>query len=331
MNRRKLISLFGGLAIVWPLACDAQDPKQPIKSVGLLAAQGPCPLQPDNFMVRRLGELGWIEGQTVVYDCVSAVGRMDQVPALARELVSRRPDVLMTGPFNFVSALQQETTTIPIIMLSGWEPVRLGFITSLAQPGGNITGVAWFGVLPKQMELLKEIVPNLRRVAYIAGVPGAAYSHPEVFKIAEEDRQSAASALGFTWQVFWAAAASDYDEIFARLATEHFDAAYIPNAQFNRNNAARICQLALRYRIPAVSETSDWAKGGLLLSYGQDGLWGVAHAMDYVDKILRGAKAGDLPVEQATKVDLAINLKTSKALGLTVPSSLLARAVEVVE
>jgi putative ABC transport system substrate-binding protein len=237
----------------------------------------------------------------------------------------------MTGPFNFVSALQQETTTIPIVMLSGWEPVRLGFITSLAQPGGNITGIAWFGLLPKQMELLKEIVPNLGRVAYVAGVPGAAYSHPEVFKIAEEDRQIAASALGFTWQVFWAAAASDYDEIFARLAAEHFDAAYIPNAQFNRSNAARICQLALHYRIPAVSETSDWAKGGLLLSYSQDGFWGVAHAMDYVDKILRGAKASELPVEQATKVDLAVNLKTAKALGLAVPSSLLARAVEVIE
>jgi putative ABC transport system substrate-binding protein len=322
--------LVGAFTIVWPPALYAQEPKQPLKHVGLLA-QNPCPLNPDNLIVRRLGELGWVDGQTVAFDCLSAAGRVDQVPALARELVSRHPDVLMAAPFNFVTALKQETTTIPIVMLAGWEPVRMGFITSLAQPGGNVTGVAWFGLLPKQMELLKELVPNLKRVAYIAGVQGTAYSHPEVFKIADEDRQIAASALGFTWQVFWAATASDYGEIFARLAAEHFDAVYIPNAPVNRSNATQICQLALRQRIPAVSEVSDWAKCGLLLSYGQDGFWSVVRAMDFVDKILRGAKPGDLPVEQATKFDMVINLNTAKELGLTVPSSVLARAGEVIE
>ena len=138
MRRWKLITLIGGLAIAWPLASFALQPKQPLKRVGVLPSVVPCPLQPDNIVVRRLGELGWIEGQTVVLDCVSALGHIDQVPALARELVLRRPDVLIAAPFNFVSALKQETTTTPIIMLGTWEPVRVGLITSLAQPGGNV-------------------------------------------------------------------------------------------------------------------------------------------------------------------------------------------------
>jgi putative ABC transport system substrate-binding protein len=332
MKRRELMALIGGLAIAWPLASYAQEPKQPLKRVGDLAAFATCPLQPDSLVVRRLGELGWIEGQTIVFDCISAIGRIDQVPALARELVSRRPDVLIASPYHFVSALKQETATIPIVMLGTLEPVRLGLIAGFARPGGNVTGVAWFGLLPKQMELLKEIVPNLRRVAFIQGVLGAAYTQPEAYKIGQELLDSASSALGLTWQFFPAAAASDYDEIFVRLAAEHFDAAYIPGTPFNSNNATRICQLALRYRIPTVGDEAWWARNcGLLLTYGQDFLWSIARAMDYVDKILRGAKPSDLPIEQATKVQLTINLKTANELGITVPPSLIARADEVIE
>jgi putative tryptophan/tyrosine transport system substrate-binding protein len=213
-------------------------------------------------------------------------------------------------------------------MLATFEPVRLGLVASLARPEGNVTGVAWFGLLPKQMEILKEIVPHLRRVAFVTGVVGAraAHSRSGAFKIGVEDAQIAAGALGFTWQIF--PAANDYDEIFARLAAEHFDAAYIPGDAFNIHNRTHICQLALRYRIPTVSESAPWAKAGLLLIYGQDDSGGWAHAMGYVDKILRGAKPSDLPVEQGTKFQLLINLKTAKELGLTVPPSLLARADE---
>jgi putative tryptophan/tyrosine transport system substrate-binding protein len=215
-------------------------------------------------------------------------------------------------------------------MLATFEPVRLGLVASLARPEGNVTGVAWFGLLPKQMEILKEIVPHLRRVAFVTGVVGAraAHSRSGAFKIGVEDAQIAAGALGFTWQIFPAAVANDCDEIFARLAAEHFDAAYIPGDAFNIHNRTHICQLALRYRIPTVSESAQWAKAGLLLIYGQDDSGGWAPAMGYVDKILRGAKPSDLPVEQGTKFQLLINLKTAKELGLTVPPSLLARADE---
>jgi len=332
MRWRELIIFISSLAIAWPFACYAQQPKQPLKRVGVLASQVPCPLQPDNPIVRRLGELGWIEGQNFVFDCVS-VGRIDQVRALARELVSRRPDVLMAVPPHFVSALRQETTTIPIVMPGTWEPMRLVLITSLAKPEGNVTGVAYFGLLPKQMELLKEIVPNLRRVAYIVSAVDTedAYSTLKDYEVEEENRQIAARMLGFTWQGFRAAVADDYDRIFARLTAEQFDAVYIPGLPFNNNNRTRICQLALRHRIPAVSGSSAWAKDGLLLTYAQDPSWSVARGMDYVDKILRGAKPSDLPVEQATKFELLINLKTAKELGLTAPPSLLVRADELIE
>jgi putative ABC transport system substrate-binding protein len=331
MRWRMFITLIGGLAIAWPLACYAQQPKGPLKRIGLLAAISPCPLRRDNPAVRALDELGWIEGKNFVFECVSSVDREDQVPALARELVSRRPDVLIAGPWNHVSALKQETTTIPIVMVTGLEPERLGLVASLARPEGNVTGVAWFYLLPKQMELLKEIEPNLRLVAFVVGSGGATDIPPKTLKILREYQTIAANKLGFTWQVFQPHVANDYDEIFARLAAEHFDAAYITGTPVNLQNQMRICQLALRHRILTVSEASLWAKNGLLLTYGQDYLWSMARAMDYVDKILRGAKPGDLPVEQATKFLLTINLKTAKELGLTVPPSLIARADELIE
>jgi putative tryptophan/tyrosine transport system substrate-binding protein len=171
-------------------------------------------------------------------------------------------------------------------------------------------------------------VPNLRRVAIVgrdAGYP------PEVVKIVEENRQIAARALGFTWQVFRPVVPSDYDEIFARIAAEHFDAARIAADGFAAQNAKRIIEAALRHRIPTISASSPLAKAGLLLGYGQDYFWSVARASEYVDKILRGAKPRDLPVKQATKVLLTINLKTAKGLGLTVPPALIACADEVIE
>jgi len=320
----KLIMLIGGLAIAWPLACYAQQPKQPLKRIGVLPAFVPCPLQPDNPIVRRLGELGWIEGQNFVFDCVSAVGRMDQVPALARELVSRRPDVLMAGTPPFIKELKQETTTIPIVMLGAADPVGYGLVTNLARPEANVTGVAYWGsdMLPKRIELLSEVVPQLRRLAIIGGNRDATF-----IKIIEEGATVAAKRFGFSWQAFLE---NNYDEIFARLSAEHFDAAYIASSPSNMQNSARIVELALRHRIPAVGEVSTLAMTGLLLSYGQD-LRTTARASDYVDKILRGAKPSDLPVEQATKLLLTINLKTAKQLGITIPPSLIARADEVIE
>ena len=319
------ITLIGGLAIAWPLASYAQQPKQPLKSVGILVATFPCPLQPDNPIVRRLGELGWIEGQNFVFDCASAVGRMDQVPALVRELISRRLDVLMAGNSHFIRELKQETTTIPIVMMGAADPVGYGLVTNLARPEANVTGVAYWGsdMLPKRIELLSEVVPQLRRLAIIGASRDATF-----IKIIEEGATVVAKRFGFSWQ---AVLENNYDEIFARLAVEHFDAAYITSSPFNRQNGARIVELALHHRIPAVGEVPTLAMAGLLLSYGQDVNRTSARASEYVDKILRGAKPSDLPVEQATDLRLVINLKTARALGLTVPPSLITRADELIE
>jgi putative ABC transport system substrate-binding protein len=327
MKRRKLISLIVGSAIACSLASYAQQPNQPLKRVGILAELG-CPIPPGSPVPRRLSELGWIEGQNLVFECVSAVGlygHLDQLAARARELVSRRPDVLLASPIPFIRALKQETTTIPIVMLGS---NNLGLVTNLARPEGNVTGVIYFGgiIMPKRIEILKEIVPRLGRLALLA-----AATDPEVIKGQEATITIAASQLGFAWQRFQPVVANDYDEIFARLAAGHFDAAYIVSDPLSSPNIAHIAQLALRHLIPTIGEGASWVEDGLLLGYAQDYRWTLPRASEYVDKILRGAKPGDLPVEQATTLLLTINLKTAKALGLTVSPSLLARAEEVIE
>jgi putative ABC transport system substrate-binding protein len=216
--------------------------------------------------------------------------------------------VLVANPSNLVRALKQETTTIPIVMLTPADPVRNGLVNSLARPEGNVTGVAFFGaeVGGKRVELLKEIVPHLRRLALVA----SEYQDSKAAQTLEETITISASRLGFAWQRFRPVVASDYDEVFARIATEHFDAALISPDPLTQQNAARIIELALRHRIPTVGASTAWAKGGLLLGYGQDDRWGLARGAEYIDKILRGAKPSDLPVEQATEVELAINMKT---------------------
>jgi putative ABC transport system substrate-binding protein len=329
MKQRKLVTLIVGVAVACSLASYAQQPKQPVKRVGVLEAVYPCPLHPNNPIVRRLTELGWIEGQNIVFECVSAAGHyghLDQLAVLARELVSRRPDVLIAGPIPFLRALKQETTTIPIVMLA--TGVIPDLVSNLARPERNITGVAMYqGItLPKRVEILKEMVPQLRRLAHIT-----AAADPIAIGGMEEVVTFAAGKLGFVWQRFQPVVANNYDEIFAHLAAEHFDAAYIVLDPLSIPNIARIGQLALRHRIPTIGEAPGWARDGLLLTYGQDLLWTILRAMDYVDKILRGAKPSDLPVQQATELKLGINLKTAKALGLAVPPLLIARADEVIE
>jgi putative tryptophan/tyrosine transport system substrate-binding protein len=201
-----------------------------------------------------------------------------------------------------------------------------GLVTNLARPEGNVTGVAWLGVLAKQMEVLKEIVPHLKRFALVS----SAYLDSTTAQGTDAQMAIFARRLGFTWQRFRATNANDFAEIFARIDAEHFDAAAILPDPLILQNATRLIELALRYRIPT-SAAPEWAKGGLLLGYGQDSSWSAGRTADYIDKILRGAKPSDLPVEQAARLELVINLKAAKALGLTVPPAVFVRADEVIE
>ena len=230
-----------------------------------------CQFPRDTPAVRRLSELGWIEGQNFIFDCVSAAGRSsDQIKKLAHELVARHPDVILTSPSSYVRVLKQETLTIPIVMLMTPDPVGTGLVTNLARPEGNVTGVAWFGydLISKRIELLKQIVPSFRRLAFIG------LADQKNSQIVAEYLSAAARSFGFEWQHFRPVVATDYDAIFAHLATEQFDGAYIQadTLSVQAESRMRIVQLTLRYMLPTIGEDAQLARDGLLLSYAQDSL-----------------------------------------------------------
>jgi ABC-type uncharacterized transport system substrate-binding protein len=277
---------------------------------------------------RRLMELGWIEEKNLVLDCVSTLS-VDQLPSLAAELIGRRPDVLVASPIVYIRALKQATATIPIVMVSTTDPVENGLVTNLPRPEANVTGVASSTpeLISKRIELLKEMLPRLTRLALIhAGMPGGTYS-----KLATDNIALAAARFGFTWREFTVTAPEDVIGIFAQLATEGFDAVYAPPTPLIYGRQAEIVTLALRHRIAPVSDLPAFATTGFLFTYGPElsGLW--IRGAEYVDRILRGAQPGDLPVEQPSRFSLVINLKTAQALGIKVPPSMLARATEVIE
>jgi putative tryptophan/tyrosine transport system substrate-binding protein len=303
----------------------------PPKRLGVLAS-GACPVPGAPAIVfvlpHRLAELGWIEGRNLVIDCVSAAGRMDQLPALAGELVARRPDVLFGASTPIVRPLKEATATIPIVMMSA-DPVREALVTNLARPEANLTGVGQSGIelFAKRIELLKEILPRFARLAIIARI----HIDPGFIAQMEKDATVAAKTLGFEWQRFGAEVPEDFAVIFERLQAEGFDAAYVVPSSPAVANQRRIGELASNHRIATLSEFPSFAKNGILLTYGVDLNSVLSRAAEYIDKILRSAKPADLPVEQPTKFELVINLQTAKALGLTIPESFLLRADEVIE
>lgn len=315
------------MAICASLAA-AQDTTAPPKRIGFLSGFGcSTDANPSPFR-RRLAELGWVNGKTVILDCVSTV-YPDQVDALAAELVARRPDVLAAQPTNYVRALKQASATIPIVMVTTPNPVESGLVTNLAKPEANVTGVASSGreVAVKLIELLKKLLPRLAKLAVIERNGGDALVHAQL----EKDVTDASTKLGFAWQAFNPAAPEDYDAIFARLAAEGFDAAYVEPGPLLDANLARIARLAIQHRVPTFGNYPYYVENGLLLAYGGDASPLNERAADYVDKILRGAKPGNLRITQPVEFNLEINLKTAKALRLVIPKSFLLAADKVVK
>jgi putative ABC transport system substrate-binding protein len=328
MRRREFITLIGNAVAAWPITArvepaGAQSTIAP-KRLGVLSGFG-CG---GGIIRQRLAELGWIEGRTLVIDCVSTVSP-DQLTRLATELVARRPDVLAASPTNYVMALKQATATIPIVMQSTPNPVETGLVTNLPRPEANVTGTAQSGAdnISKRLQLLKQMLPRLERLAIIwrAGIDPLFAEH------ATKDTNAAANTLGFSWQTFSVAVPEDYDRIFARLAAEGFDAGYVPPGPLSYANLTRIAELGRRYRVPTLGDHPIFAKNGFLLTYGDEPSRNLVRSAEYIDKLFRGSKPGDLPVEQTTTFELVINLKTAKELGLTVPPALLALATEVIE
>ena len=312
-----------------PLAADAQQAGK-VPRIGFLGVTSPSdrPSHLDAFR-QRLRELGWVEGQNIVIDYRYAEGRVDRLPDLAAELVRLKVDLIVASAGTQVAtAAKNATETIPIVMIYVRDPVGTGLIASLARPGGNVTGVsgsAGLEVFAKQLELLKETVPKIRRVAILSN-PDNAYH-----QLAIREVNVAAQSLGVQLQLLEARGPNEFDGAFAAMATERVGALLVLSDAIFNSHRTRLADLAARSRLPAAYGTRESLEAGGLMSYGPSFLDLYRRSAAYVDKILKGAKPADLPVEQPTKFELVINLKTAKALGLTIPPSLLQRADQVIE
>jgi putative tryptophan/tyrosine transport system substrate-binding protein len=326
MKRRQFITLLGGAAAAWSLGVSAQQPaKLPI--IGYL---GPSTRSVDahrlGALVQRLRELGWIEGRTIVIEYRWAEGRNEHLAKVTAEFVRLKVDVIVTAGTAAVVTAKQATSVIPIVFAVAGDPVGTGLVASLARPGGNVTGLSnqSADLAGKRLELLREVVPSLRRLAILAN----AGSPIGVLEMREA--QAAARTLGFEVATVEIRRAQDIAPAFDALKGPA-DALYVCSDPLVTTNRIRINTLALGARLPTMHGQGDNVEAGGLMSYGANYPDLHRRAADYVDKILRGAKPTDIPVEQPTKFDLVINLTTAKVLGLTVPPSLLTTADEVIE
>ena len=324
MKRRQFITLLGGTAAAWPLAARAQQPANTIAFLG--ASTRSAESQWIVAFVQRLRELGWIEGRTVAIEYRWAEGRDERFAEIAAEFVRLKVGVIVTWGTPTAIAAKQATSVIPIVVAAMGNPVGAGIVASLAQPGGNVTGLSGMvsDLASKRLELLREVVPSLRRLAVLANIGNPAV----VLELREV--QSAAGALGLEVVTSEIRQSKDIAAAFDALKSG-VDALYVCTEPVVFTNVIPINILAAAARIPTMHARREYVEAGGLISYGTNVPDMFRRAAEYVDKILRGAKPGDLPVEQATKFELVINLITAQALGLRVPPSLLARADEVIE
>ena len=325
MKRRDLITLLGGAA-VWPLAARAQQPAK-LPTVGLLVSGTTSSHgQWVAAFMRRLNELGWMEGRTIAIEYRWAEGRTERAAEIAAEFVRLKVDVIVTSATAVVVVAKQATSIIPIVFAAAGDPVGTGLVASLARPGGNVTGLSLqqTDVAAKRIELLREVVPGLRRLAILGNVggPAALLDMREV--------QAAARTIGLEVIASEIQRGEDIAPAFEAL-NGRAEALYVATDPLVDTHRIRINTLALAARLPTMLGSREWVEAGGLISYGPNWSDQWRRAADYVDKILRGAKPSDLPVEQPTKFNLVLNLTTAKALGLEIPPTLLARADEVIE
>ena len=326
MRRREFITLLGGAAAAWPLAARAQQPGK-VPTIGFLGPTTPSSQsQHVAAFAQRLRELGWIEGRTITIEVRWAEGRSERFAEIAAEFVRLKVDVILTQTTPAVLAAKQATSVIPIVFATAGDPVGTGVVASLARPGGNITGLSSQATdtAGKRVGLLREVVPGLRRLAILGNI-GNPFS---VLEIAEV--QAAARTLGVEVDTFEIRRAEEIAPVFEALKSRG-EALYVSADPLVTTNRVRINTLALGARLPTMSAFREYVEAGGLMSYGPNFPDMYRRAAELVDKILRGAKPADLPIEQPTKFDLVVNMITAKALGLDVPSTLLARADEVIE
>jgi putative tryptophan/tyrosine transport system substrate-binding protein len=325
MKRRQFITLIGGTVAAWPLAARGQQAKLP--TIGYLGANTPsAETQRLGAFVQRLRDLGWIEGRSIAIEVRWAEGRNERFAEIAAEFVRLKVDVIVTAGTAAVVTAKQATSEIPIVFAVAGDPVGAGLVASLARPGGNVTGLSLqtTDLVGKRLELLREVLPGLRRLGILADV-GSPIGLLETREV-----QKTAGSLGLGVVTSEMRRAEEITPAFDAL-NGRADALYVVATPLVTTNRIRINILAVGARLPTMHGQRENVEAGGLMSYGANFPDLYRRAADYVDKILRGAKPGDLPVEQPTKFDLIINVTTAKALGLTIPESFLLRADEVIE
>jgi putative ABC transport system substrate-binding protein len=326
MRRRNFIKVIGGAAIGWPLAASAQQSAKPV--IGFLNSGSPAEFaRVVEAFGRGLSETGYVEGKNLTIEYRWADGDYEKLPGLATDLVGRRVSVIFAGGPPAVVAAKAATTTMPIVFTSGGDPVALGFVSSLNQPRGNVTGVSFLGdeLGAKRVELLRELVPGATSFGFIAN-PTRLSFQSEV-----QDSQKAAQALGVKLVVLKASTEAEIDAAFAEISQQHIDALLVGADPFFLTRRDQIVASASRFRIATMYYLREYVVAGGLISYAPSLAEVYRQAGVYVAKILKGAKPADLPVLQPTKFDLVINLKTAKALGLTVSNQMQLLADEVIE
>ena len=323
LERRRflLLTLAGSLAA--PLAAEAQpDPKIP--RVGSLTT-GPRTAASVSVLSDPLAALGYVEGKTIIVERRYADGRVDRLPALAEELVRLKADVIVAWGVEPLEAVRKATSRIPIVLVGGTDPVAMGLAASLSRPGGQVTGVSFGGpeLAGKRLELLREALPGLSRVALLRDPA----TQPAVI----QQTQSAARALSLQLDVFTVNAAADLEKAFKSAVKGRAGAMQLNESSMLTAHRAKIAELGIRSRIPLIGSLKTSAEAGLLMSYGTSLSHVTQRIAALVDKILKGARPGDLPFEDSTQFELVINLKTARALGLTIPPLVLARADQVIQ
>ncbi len=330
MKRREFITLLGSAAAAWPLAALAQQPAMPV--VGFLNAASP-----DLFahVVRAfhlgLSEMGYVEGRNVAIEYRWAENQYDRLPELAAELVRRRVSVITTGSSTLAAlAAKAATTTLPIVFLMGSDPVQFGLVASLNRPGGNLTGITTLNLemTPKRLQVLRELLPTTTIMAVLVNPTNA----PATVETEVRQVQAAAHTLGLQMvHVLQASTERDLDSAFSTLIQRRAGGLVISADTFFSGKSVELAALASRHAVPTISPYRDFVTAGGLMSYGGSVTELYRLAGVYTGRILKGEQPADLPVQQVTKVQLAINLKTAKALGLTVPTLLIGRADEIIE
>jgi len=327
MDRRAFITVLGGSILVRPLVAGAQQTGK-VYRIGVLETMS-ATLNTVNLDAFRQGlrELGYVEGRDFVIEYSSADGRPERFPGLATELVRLKVDLIMTQGTPAVLAAEKATGSIPIVMATGADPTGRGIVSSLARPGGNVTGLSTIAVEldGKRLELLKEAIPPIVRIGLLTNFSSPASASRW------RQMEGAARALGLEPQLLDVRAPEDLARAFDTAIKQRADAIVVLNNTLTQTNSRRIVDLSAKHRLPSIFVSREFVDAGGLMAYGPNFTDLYRRAATYVDKILKGAKPADLPIEQPTQFELVVNLKTAKALGLTIPQSLLLRADQIIE